>query len=325
MLSTLHPQPAPLTNTHALPAPTLPKPVQTARRRGDLLEGPQARRPLVGLPKLPTPVVQAPIPNAPIAIVAGPDASAGSEARDAQGRLALRNAFVALRTGEHTMWQKLSLAAHTGPSSLFASAVRDPAPNWSNRMVKTFLNENDLERWSLLPGVTGRAAALSLNREGPLKLLPVADQLSVLNTTQQYSVMRSPRREHDFAKLKKVYGSHYAFHGSPLRNWHQILTQGLEPKSGTALQAHGAAHGKGVYVATISLLSEQFMGKEGRRVLGLVEVIKHPSVTASRDAWIAPSKVFATLRAIAVYEDGENVPDLKQDVLDAHFTALAKR
>ncbi|KAF5342715.1 hypothetical protein D9758_015872 [Tetrapyrgos nigripes] len=43
----------------------------------------------------------------------------------------------------------------------------------------------------------------------------------------------------------KVYPSLYAFHGSPLRNWHSIIRNGLWYKTVT----HGRAYGNGVYLA----------------------------------------------------------------------------
>ncbi|KAJ3740793.1 hypothetical protein DFH05DRAFT_1528585 [Lentinula detonsa] len=61
----------------------------------------------------------------------------------------------------------------------------------------------------------------------------------------------------------KEYPSLYAFHGSPLRNWHSIIRNGLWFKSIT----HGRAYGHGVYLAKDGLIS---MGSyaAGSRVTG---------------------------------------------------------
>ena len=48
-----------------------------------------------------------------------------------------------------------------------------------------------------------------------------------------------------FAQLKEAHGSQYAFHGSPLWNWHSILRSSLRNLSNTELMTTGAAYGAG--------------------------------------------------------------------------------
>eukprot|EP01094_Clydonella_sp_ATCC50884_P014160 TRINITY_DN244_c0_g1_i8.p1 TRINITY_DN244_c0_g1~~TRINITY_DN244_c0_g1_i8.p1 ORF type:complete len:321 (-),score=24.01 TRINITY_DN244_c0_g1_i8:457-1419(-) len=59
----------------------------------------------------------------------------------------------------------------------------------------------------------------------------------------------SPEKEQLFQELKAEHGSFFAFHGSPIANWHSIMRTGLRNASGTKLQLHGAAHGAGIYLA----------------------------------------------------------------------------
>eukprot|EP01094_Clydonella_sp_ATCC50884_P014158 TRINITY_DN244_c0_g1_i5.p1 TRINITY_DN244_c0_g1~~TRINITY_DN244_c0_g1_i5.p1 ORF type:complete len:289 (-),score=12.33 TRINITY_DN244_c0_g1_i5:166-1032(-) len=87
----------------------------------------------------------------------------------------------------------------------------------------------------------------------------------------------SPEKEQLFQELKAEHGSFFAFHGSPIANWHSIMRTGYMPlplvpsllriaqdvhgvltlliqhrlrnASGTKLQLHGAAHGAGIYLA----------------------------------------------------------------------------
>ena len=57
------------------------------------------------------------------------------------------------------------------------------------------------------------------------------------------------QRERAFQELKKEHSSHLAWHGSPFRNWHNILRGSLKNMSGTTGQLHGASYGKGIYTA----------------------------------------------------------------------------
>lgn len=312
---------------HPSSAPALIAPLPRAQIRAtqsDVIDLQQLPRPLGPLPKLPalppaSQKEQAPQSTNPSRKNTDDDISKPGASEEV---VALRKTFAEFRTSELTQWQKLAIVAVNEPASLFTTSVREIAPNWSDPMVRAFLYESNFERWSLLPSVAERAGILIESRNGPLKLVESTRQVAALDTSLQYSVRRNVEADADFAKLKSIYGSRYSFHGSRLRNWHQILTQGLEPKSGTALQANGARNGSGVYVATASSLSVRFMGKTSTRVIGLVEVINHPSIGRWFQALVVPSKVFIALRYIAVYDDGRAVPKIDSKALDAHFAAL---
>jgi poly [ADP-ribose] polymerase 6/8 len=64
-----------------------------------------------------------------------------------------------------------------------------------------------------------------------------------------------PAKEFAFQTRKKNQGSTYGFHGSPNGNWHSILRNFLAVFSGTKMQLHGAAHGKGIYFAENQITS----------------------------------------------------------------------
>lgn len=61
----------------------------------------------------------------------------------------------------------------------------------------------------------------------------------------------SPELEMDFnAKYQLHKTSRVVFHGTTMERMYAILSQGLKDLSGTSLQRHGQAYGKGVYVST---------------------------------------------------------------------------
>eukprot|EP01027_Heterolobosea_sp_BB2_P003868 GEZU01005824.1.p1 GENE.GEZU01005824.1~~GEZU01005824.1.p1 ORF type:complete len:667 (+),score=191.50 GEZU01005824.1:150-2150(+) len=131
---------------------------------------------------------------------------------------------------------------------------------------------------------------LASNRSHLKKLKP-KEMITEMNTPHQYILMSSsPEREKEFQALKKQYGSFFAWHGSPLPNWHAILRSGLKNMSGTKGQLHGAAYGSGVYLAATSSVSfgyartgagwsNSVFGSSGSLgCLALVEVIDHPDL-----------------------------------------------
>ena len=105
-----------------------------------------------------------------------------------------------------------------------------------------------------------------------------------MQTHHQFLLLSaSPEKEQRFQELKEKFGSFFAFHGSPIGNWHSIMRTGcvllsrikshrahgqttscaqhlatdaavltllrLRNASGSKLQLHGAAYGNGIYLA----------------------------------------------------------------------------
>mmetsp|Transcript_35822 Transcript_35822/g.63974 ORF Transcript_35822/g.63974 Transcript_35822/m.63974 type:complete len:487 (-) Transcript_35822:1664-3124(-) len=98
------------------------------------------------------------------------------------------------------------------------------------------------------------------NRSHIVKLKP-EQHLTSMGTPHQYLlVTAAPEKQKLFDALKEKHGSKFAFHGSPIENWHCILREGLRNHSGTSLQLHGAAYGRGVYLASSAGVSFGYCG-----------------------------------------------------------------
>ncbi|KAF7436633.1 hypothetical protein PC9H_003466 [Pleurotus ostreatus] len=82
-------------------------------------------------------------------------------------------------------------------------------------------------------------------------------------------------------KNAKKFPTLYAFHGSPMKNWHSIVRHGLWYKEVT----HGRAYGHGVYLA-----------KDGSISMGYGQ----PTVTAWRNSEILPSSCIALAEVVNV-------------------------
>eukprot|EP01103_Thecamoeba_quadrilineata_P016279 TRINITY_DN539_c1_g1_i2.p1 TRINITY_DN539_c1_g1~~TRINITY_DN539_c1_g1_i2.p1 ORF type:complete len:772 (+),score=138.52 TRINITY_DN539_c1_g1_i2:166-2316(+) len=80
--------------------------------------------------------------------------------------------------------------------------------------------------------------------------IPEAKHLKSMSTPHQFILMSAPpEKEEKFRILKQKFGSVFAFHGSPIENWHCILRLGLKNFSGTKNQLNGAAYGAGIYLS----------------------------------------------------------------------------
>lgn len=80
--------------------------------------------------------------------------------------------------------------------------------------------------------------------------LPKHKQIKIMGTGHQF-LMKSmpPVEEKKFVEKRRKHGSLYAFHGSPIENWHSIIREGLIVASGTKKQLNGTAYGKGIYLS----------------------------------------------------------------------------
>jgi poly [ADP-ribose] polymerase 6/8 len=80
-----------------------------------------------------------------------------------------------------------------------------------------------------------------------------------MGTSFQFLLLSdSPEKEEKFQSYKKQYKTTFAFHGSPIANWHGILRKGLVNASGTKIQMHGAAHGSGIYLSQHGAVSHGY-------------------------------------------------------------------
>lgn len=79
-------------------------------------------------------------------------------------------------------------------------------------------------------------------------------------TMKQFQIETSTRAHAEkFEALKAAHGSFYAFHGSSMSNWHNILRQNLKNASKTALMSAGAAYGEGIYLSTETSVSKSYV------------------------------------------------------------------
>jgi len=70
--------------------------------------------------------------------------------------------------------------------------------------------------------------------------------------TEHQFILKSttPEKEQIFQQAKTEHGgSFFAWHGSPLGNWHSILRVGLKNYSDTVHQRNGRVYGPGIYMA----------------------------------------------------------------------------
>eukprot|EP00003_Mantamonas_plastica_P027962 TRINITY_DN6156_c0_g2_i4.p1 TRINITY_DN6156_c0_g2~~TRINITY_DN6156_c0_g2_i4.p1 ORF type:complete len:181 (+),score=35.85 TRINITY_DN6156_c0_g2_i4:312-854(+) len=146
-----------------------------------------------------------------------------------------------------------------------------------------------------------------------------------MGTSHQFLLMSSPpEKEAVFTKLKEKHGSYFAFHGSPVENWHSIMRHGLKNASGTKLQLHGTAHGHGVYLSTLSSTSFSYSrmynsGGGGTKptkkqdydyldtsstmsCIALCEVADVPGIRKDGSIHVAPGTDCVTTRFFFVYD-----------------------
>jgi hypothetical protein len=93
-------------------------------------------------------------------------------------------------------------------------------------------------------------------------LLPQPRRIKSMKTEYQFLLISSPpAKEVTFQQAKQKHGSTYAFHGSSIENWHSIMRKGLINATGTKLQLHGAAYGRGIYLSPLSSVSFGYTGR----------------------------------------------------------------
>ena len=155
--------------------------------------------------------------------------------------------------------------------------------------------------------------------------LPASAQLSFMNTPHQFLLMSSPpAKEATFRQYKKEHKSAFAFHGSPMENWHSIMRKGLINASGTKYQLHGAACGSGIYLSPQATMSygyccgqhrayasetgsesscgSRFLDVSGNLIcLALCEVITSPDLKKS-GIWVMPDADKVCTRFFFVYD-----------------------
>jgi len=122
---------------------------------------------------------------------------------------------------------------------------------------------------------------------------------------EQFLMLSSPpEKEKVFRSYRKQYGSVYAFHGSPIENWHSIVRNGLKNASGTSLQINGAAYGKGIYMSPYLSVAAGYAARTSLSVVAVVEVINHDIHKANDQIWTVANESYVTTRMLLMYKGG---------------------
>lgn len=160
------------------------------------------------------------------------------------------------------------------------------------------------------------------------------DHIEVMKTPHQFHIHTSTRQHAEkFAKLRAEHGSFFAFHGSGLSNWHNILRQNLKVASKTPMMSTGAAYGEGIYMGAGSATSANYMRSAGKGwvhsdfgpfpvCLALVEV-----ANSSRIHWhlqnqivVANDESCVMLHHLFIYASHSAIPHvLAKDVVKVKF------
>ena len=114
-------------------------------------------------------------------------------------------------------------------------------------------------------------------------------------------------KEDRFDEVKNSQGSCFAWHGSPLYNWHSILRTGLQGMSGTKYAVHGASLGNGIYVSPDMKKAMYYAPVfEGYRAVALLEVLKGDQanrITNSEDnIYLVPNPSLLRIRYVLLFE-----------------------
>jgi len=164
---------------------------------------------------------------------------------------------------------------------------------------------------------------LTSNRSHIVKL-SLEKHIKSMSTPHQYLLLSSPpEKEATFQNLKQKYGSVFAFHGSPMENWHAILREGLLVGSNNKYQRNGAVYGVGIYLSpqasfslsystassgSYSLVSQQksqptelFLNTKNIYCLALCEVINNSIKRATSSIWVQPDPSHVCTRFFFVY------------------------
>eukprot|EP00478_Filoreta_tenera_P000560 GABV01000565.1.p1 GENE.GABV01000565.1~~GABV01000565.1.p1 ORF type:complete len:397 (+),score=111.12 GABV01000565.1:104-1192(+) len=150
-----------------------------------------------------------------------------------------------------------------------------------------------------------------------LRLLRPEERIKDIDTPWQFVFVSSvPEKEANFQRLRRRVersrgtgkGSILTWHGSPLGNWHSILRSGLKNYSGTKNQMHGAAYGKGIYMAVESATSLGYCRNRAApgwpssrfgtspAILALCEVVNDPKLPPPKPFYVVPNEEWVTTR-----------------------------
>ncbi|BEJ11923.1 hypothetical protein CspHIS471_0203830 [Cutaneotrichosporon sp. HIS471] len=128
-----------------------------------------------------------------------------------------------------------------------AEILRDVGSKRNNFLKESSPNALFIAGWVF---ASNRAHIVSIAEEKHIMEMGTQHQFQIHTCTRKHA--------EKFEALRAKHGSIWAFHGSPMSNWHNILRQNLKNASKTPMMSAGAAYGEGVYLAASSQTSASF-------------------------------------------------------------------
>ncbi|CAK9786275.1 hypothetical protein CC85DRAFT_285743 [Cutaneotrichosporon oleaginosum] len=210
-------------------------------------------------------------------------------------------------TGEHYKAPELNRLLQMLPST---SILRHLGPKRVNTLKQSHPDIPFIIGWVF---ATNRAHIVSI---------PEEKQIAAMQTPHQFQIHTSTRKHAEkFEALRAKHGSTWAFHGSSMANWHNILRQNLKNASRTPMMSAGASYGEGIYLASSSATSSGYMRASSAwhnsaygshpLCLALVEVANSSRVHLHLNGAVivANDENCVMLRQLFVYSGG-NVPSV---------------
>eukprot|EP00455_Lapot_gusevi_P043103 TRINITY_DN519_c0_g1_i1.p1 TRINITY_DN519_c0_g1~~TRINITY_DN519_c0_g1_i1.p1 ORF type:complete len:641 (-),score=148.73 TRINITY_DN519_c0_g1_i1:262-2184(-) len=164
---------------------------------------------------------------------------------------------------------------------------------------------------------------LTSNRAHLRKLHPHELIPEITSPHQFVLISSTPEKEAIFQRLKREAerhrgegkGSIYAWHGSPVENWHNILRTGLRNMSNTQYMLNGAAYGQGIYMAQDIGTSigycrlqgndrnhwEHSMFGQSMFFMTLCEVVNHADLKPPNPYYVVPNEEWVMTRFFFVF------------------------
>jgi len=113
----------------------------------------------------------------------------------------------------------------------------------------------------------------------------------------------------------KFQQNYYLFHGSSMYSWYPIIKNGLKVMSGTALQANGAAYGKGIYFSDSFHFSLGYSQRNVENnlmdtsVVGVFEILEEPSkYKKSSGIFVIADDTILLLRSLVITKPNSKIP-----------------
>jgi hypothetical protein len=158
-------------------------------------------------------------------------------------KILLTTVFAAIARGQHLQLLLPEFPFHAGelPNLILRAKAQQPYSHISDSKAD---QPNDADFIRLLSYATTRARSFLVPAENTRFRVP-----NMPGVSQFLLVDANPELEARFAMHNATQPRHILFHGTGMDRLFGILAHGLKIQSNTALQAHGAVHGPGIYLS----------------------------------------------------------------------------